>query len=251
MMSWVFSCQTPPNHWLHITLSTPGTDSICGRRRSGSDCVNDTRAWVTRRVAPTKAAPAENRTLTAWRRPNSRKAITIDRSVSTVRVFLRPRFASTNPARVIVASGRLLEELPLLEVQRAIRELRRLGVVRDHDDRLAVLAVQHLQEPEDFVSGLAVEVVRRLVADEDRRVRDERARDRDALLLAARELLRLVPCAVREPDDLKRDGDGLAALRRGERGQQERQLDIALGGQDRHQVVELEHEADVSRAPFR
>ena len=63
-MSCVFSWYTPPNHCCHITCSTPGTDSICGSRRIGSDCVNDTRAWVTSRVAPTKSAPAENSTFT-------------------------------------------------------------------------------------------------------------------------------------------------------------------------------------------
>src|SRR5262245_41858800 len=218
MMSCVFSCQTPPNHWLHITLSTPGTDSICGRRRSGNDCVNDTRACVTSRVAPTKAAPAENSTLTAWSRPKSRKAITIDSSVSTVRVFLRPRFASTNPVRVIAASGRLLEELALLEVQGPPGELGCLGIVRHHDDGLAVLPVQYLQEAENLVRRPAVEIARRLVADEDRGVRDEGARDGDALFLAARELLGLVPRAVGEADDLERGGDRLAARPRRQPG---------------------------------
>src|SRR5262245_18722988 len=142
MMSCVFSCHTPPNHWLHITRATPGTDSICGNRRIGSDCVNETRAWVTRRVAPTKSAPAENSRLTGWSRPKSRKDITIDSSVSTVRVFLRPRFASTNPVRVIAVSGGLLEELALLEVQGPPGELGGLGVVRHQDDGLAVLPVQ-------------------------------------------------------------------------------------------------------------
>src|SRR5262245_17350989 len=197
MMSCLFSCQTPPSHCFRITLSRPGTDSICGRRRSGSDCVNDTRACVTSRVAPTKSAPAENSTLTACRRPNSRKAITIDSSVSTVRVFLRPRFAITNPVRVIAASGRLLEKLALLQVQRPVRELGGLWVVRHHHDGLAVLAVQDLQKPEDLVRRLAVKVARRLVANEDRGIGDQRTRDGDALLLAARELLRLVPRTIR------------------------------------------------------
>ena len=173
MMSCVFSCHTPPNHWLHMTRSTPGTDSICGNRRIGSDVVNDTRACVTSRVAPTNSAPAENSTLTACSRPNSRKAMTIDRSVNTVRVFLRPRFAITNPVRVMARSGRggLFEQLSLLEVQRAARELGGLRVVRHHHDGLAVLAIQYLEQAEDLVGGLAVKVAGRLVADEERRDR--------------------------------------------------------------------------------
>ena len=41
-----------------------------------------------------------------------------------------------------------------------------------------------------FLAQLRVEVRQRLVHQHDRRVVDERARDRDALLLAARELMR-------------------------------------------------------------
>src|SRR5688500_18593201 len=207
MMSCVFSCQTPPNHWLHITRSTPGTDSIWGSRRIGSDCVNDTRACVTSRVAPTKSAPAENNTFTACSSPNSRNAVTIESSVRTVRVLFRQRLATTKPVRVMARSGggRLLEELALLEVQRAARELRGLRVVGHHHDGLAVLAVEDLQQSQDLVRRPAVEVAGRLVADQDGRVRHERARNRDALFLAAGELLRLVTRAIGEPHDLEHD----------------------------------------------
>src|SRR5688572_30577063 len=209
MMSCVFSCQTPPNHWLHITRSTPGTDSICGRSRIGSDGGNATRACVTGRVAPTKSAPAENSTFTACSRPNSRNAVTIDSSVRTVRDFFRHRLAMTNPVRVMAASGggRLFEQLALLEVQRAARELRGFRVVRHHHDGLAVLAVEHLQKPQDLVRRLAVEVAGRLVADQDGRVRDQRARDCDALFLAAGELPGLVARAIGEAHDLEHDRD--------------------------------------------
>src|SRR5688500_7073795 len=190
MMSCVFSCQTPPNHWLHITRSTPGTDSICGSRRIGSDCVNDTRACVTSRVAPTKSAPAENSTFTACSKPNNRNAVTIESRVRTVRVFFRQRLAMTNPVRVTAGSGsgRLLEELALLEVQDAARELRGFRVVRHHHDGLAMLAVEDLQQPQDLVRRPAVEVAGRLVADQDGRVRHQHTPDRDALLLPAGEL---------------------------------------------------------------
>ena len=58
-------------------------------------------------------------------------------------------------------------------------------IVRDHDDGLVVPLVERLQEVQDLVPGLAVEVARRLVAEQQRRVGDDRARDADALLLAA------------------------------------------------------------------
>ncbi|KAG1393634.1 hypothetical protein G6F59_014324 [Rhizopus arrhizus] len=46
-------------------------------------------------------------------------------------------------------------------------------------------------------------------------------------------------------------GQHALALRGVEVGQQQRQLDVLLRGQHRHQVVELEHEADVVAAPGR
>ena len=67
-----------------------------------------------------------------------------------------------------------------------------LRVVGDHDDGLAVLAVELLQQAEDLLGGLAVEVAGRLVADQQRRIGDDRAGDGDALLLAAGQLARLV-----------------------------------------------------------
>ena len=71
-----------------------------------------------------------------------------------------------------------------------------LRVVRDHDDRLAELAVQPVEQAQDLLAGRAVEVAGRLVGDDQRRVGDDRARDRDALLLAAGELVRIVVHAV-------------------------------------------------------
>ena len=59
-----------------------------------------------------------------------------------------------------------------------------------------MLAVQRLQQVEDLVAGLAVEIAGRLVAQQQRRVGDDGARDADALLLAARELPRVVLRAI-------------------------------------------------------
>ena len=53
-----------------------------------------------------------------------------------------------------------------------------------------------------------------------------------------------------EADDLERRLHARLALGARQRGQQQRQLDVALGRQHRHQVVELEHEAHVPRPPL-
>ncbi len=114
-----------------------------------------------------------------------------------------------------------------------------------------MLLVERLQQAQDLVGGLAVEVAGGLVADQQLRVGHDRARDRHALLLAAGELARLVLGAVGQADHVERDADVLAPLRLAQFRQQQRQFDVAFGGEHRHQVVELEHEADIARAPFR
>src|SRR5215472_16993210 len=184
--------------------------SSFGSMLSGSGVVNDTRAWTNRRVAPTKSAPELKMVLTDCSRPNSRNAMITDSSVRIVRTRLRKRLAMTKPVRVIAgsslwASGRLFEQLALLEVQRAARELRRLGVVGHDHDGLAVVAVEHLQQSQDLVGRLAVEVAGRLVAHQQLRVRHQRAGDGDPLLLAAGQLARLVLGAVGEPHHLERN----------------------------------------------
>src|SRR5690606_13748450 len=120
----------------------------------------DTRDWVTSRVAPTKSAPALNTRLSDCSSPNSTKAITTDSSVSDVRVFLWNRLARTNPVLVMALSsvGQVcFRKQALVQVHRVGGELGGLGVVGDHDDGLAVLAVQYLQQAQDLVGGLAVQ----------------------------------------------------------------------------------------------
>src|SRR5215472_3352375 len=114
--------------------------SSFGSMLSGSGVVNDTRAWTNRRVAPTKSAPELKMVLTDCSRPNSRNAMITDSSVRMVRTRLRNRFATTKPVRVMAGprSSRLLEQLALLEVQRAARELRGFRIVGDDHDGLAV-----------------------------------------------------------------------------------------------------------------
>src|SRR5437763_681735 len=76
--------------------------------------------------------------------------------------------------------------------------------VRVHHGRLAVLVRHRADELEDLAARLRVEVPGRLFGEDDRRAGDERARDRDALLLAARELRRAVAAAVVQPGPLEK-----------------------------------------------
>src|SRR5215472_13696204 len=72
----------------------------------------------------------------------------------------------------------------------AVGTLDRRQSVRDDDARAALH--QSAERLLDEALGLGVERRRRLVEDEDRRVLEDRARDREALPLAARELARVV-----------------------------------------------------------
>ena len=86
------------------------------------------------------------------------------------------------------------------EEEDAVCDRGRAWVVRDHHGGLAARLHRVAQELEDLAARRGVEVARRLVREEDGRARDERPRDRDALLLAAGELRRAVLPAVRQAD---------------------------------------------------
>ena len=75
-------------------------------------------------------------------------------------------------------------------------------------------------------------------------MRDQRARDRDALLLAAGELRRMMAGAMREADAIERFFRALVPLRGRHLRVDERQLDVLGGRGARQQVEVLEHEAD-------
>src|ERR1700744_3728949 len=106
---------------------------------------------------------------TASSRPNSRKAVMIDTSVSTVRV-LRRNSAAQIRWRYFIASGggRRVgrDQRALVQMQRMARAAGGLRIVRDHHDGLAVLAVQRAQQRQHALGRFAVQVAGGFVADE-------------------------------------------------------------------------------------
>ena len=104
---------------------------------------------------------------------------------------------------------------------------------------------QLVEQVEHVGGGVRVEVARGLVGQDHRRLGDERARDRDALLLSAGQLARPVVEAVAEPDAGERlHAPGPARSSRRSAGVDQRQLDVAQRGQRGQQVELLEDEAD-------
>src|SRR5678816_1116387 len=89
-----------------------------------------------------------------------------------------------------ISCRRLCGKLAFIEIDGVARVGGSVRIVRDHDNRLAVLAVERLKKTEDFIARFAIEVARRFIAEQQCRIGDDRARDAHALLLAARELPR-------------------------------------------------------------
>ena len=80
------------------------------------------------------------------------------------------------------------------------------------------------------------------------RLVDERARDRDALLLPARELVGVVLEPLAEADALERRARALRRSRDADAGVDQRQLDVLERARARQQVEALEHEAELAVA---
>ena len=97
-------------------------------------------------------------------------------------------------------------------MQRPLGAFCRPRIVSDHDDGLAVIAIERLQEIENLIAGLAIEIAGGLVAQEQCRIGDDCARNADALLLPARQLPRIMLRALGQPDDVERDADAFATL---------------------------------------
>ena len=180
--------------------------------------------------------------------PNSTNAMKMDSTVKIVRIFLRNRLRQTMgrnfmrppPTRARPSRGAVC----------AWRAPPR-RVVRHHDDGLAVIAIERLEEIENLVAGLAIEVARRLVAEEQRRIGHDRARDADALFLAAGQLTREVIHAVAKPDDRQRTSTRLRRSALPSLVSSSGSSTFRAARQHGQQVVELEHEADVAGAPRR
>ena len=85
-------------------------------------------------------------------------------------------------------------------VDDAMGEFGDVVLVGDEDDGVA-LRMEFVEEAHDLVAGLRIEVSGRLVGEEDGRLVDEGAGNRDALALSARELVGFVVHAFFEANE--------------------------------------------------
>src|SRR6185437_441738 len=215
----------PARSAMPVTAATPGTAAMRAASAIGMGAPNDTRFMTTSRAVLMRLTACLMPTLTPCSAPNRRKAVTIDRNVRTVRALRRRRAAqisgtyfnrysrlrapaarqrAPNPSPGVAAGLGLrdgplvgLDEPPLVDVQsaRGVRSGKR--IVGDHDDGLALLAIQDLQQPQNVLRAPAVKIPRGLIAHQKRRVGNQRTGNRHALLLPTGELGGLVLGPIR------------------------------------------------------
>ena len=105
------------------------------------------------------------------------------------------------------------------------------GIVRDDQDGGAQALVEIADEVEDFGAGVGVEVAGRLIGQQDGRMKGQRARDGDALPLAAGKFVGQVIEAVAELHEVQQLARAAVDLRRGQSFQVQGQGDVFHAGQ--------------------
>ncbi len=95
--------------------------------------------------------------------------------------------------------GRQIDHLAVDDMHLALRAHRKFRIMRHHHDGRAV-AMQLLEQIHDAARHLRIEIAGRFIRQQQPRRARQRARDGDALLLAARQFRRVVPRARRQAD---------------------------------------------------
>ena len=121
-------------------------------------------------------------------------------------------------------------------------------VVMGHRDQGAAGMMQPFKQSHDFIAGIAVEVAGRFVRQNHARLHRHRTCNRDALTLAAGELVGPVAGALLKSVLPEQRGKPWLPLGRVDTRQHHRQLDVLRRGEARHEMKELEHEADLFAA---
>ncbi len=118
--------------------------------------------------------------------------------------------------------------------------------------RDAALRVQPLKDTHHLDAGSRIEVAGRLVREQQLRVVHERARDCDALLLSAGQLIRVMTKAIGKAHGPQRLGGPLAARCASDvAGVEQGQLHVLERRCARQQIESLENEADLGVAHAR
>jgi hypothetical protein len=116
--------------------------------------------------------------------------------------------------------------------------------VRHHQNRDAGVPICAAHDVHDLDPGLAVQVARRFISQQDGGLIDQRPRQCDALLLAARKFCRFMAQPLGQANGLQQVLRTTTALGRRYAGKEHGELYILRRGHGRNQVERLKDEAD-------
>ncbi len=122
--------------------------------------------------------------------------------------------------------------------------LRERDIVRHQNQRRCVCVIQIEQQIADDAARSLIEIAGRLVRKKNARTMHERTRQRDALLFAARQLMRIVAAARVESDVVQRSSREVTRI--GTAVEFERKHHVFLGRQRGQQMKRLKQETDVT-----
>src|ERR1700761_4716916 len=136
--------------------------------------------------APSEPTPAMTATPRQRQASNTPKPLSPPRSSRRASRQARPNWL-TPPISWLRRDGSALGER-----NDAVAALGQRRVMGDEQQRRAALGMQREEQIDHLLAGLAIEIAGRLVGQKERGLRRESTRDGDALLLAARELRRVM-----------------------------------------------------------
>ena len=145
------------------------------------------------------------------------------------------------------------DDPPVGDANHAIGMVRHAGVVRDQQDRDAVLHVQPAENLQDLLAGARIEISRRLVGQQQDGLVDQRAGDRHPLLFTPRQLRRRVIRAGRQTDGRQQFPGPLLHLpaRRPVDGVGGRHAHVFQGRGAGEEIEALKYETDAAAAKLR
>src|SRR5215472_17487804 len=155
----------------------------------------------------------------------------------------RPLAGARPQRRLPVVAG----DPPVAQVHHPVGVRCDLVVVGDDDDG-AARGMKPPENGQDLPGRHRIQVARRLVCQDDRRVGDHRAGHRHPLLLAAGHLRRLVAEPANQPDRFQRRDRAAPAVPCPKPRIDQRQLHVVQGGAAGDEVEALEHKTDLAVA---
>jgi len=130
--------------------------------------------------------------------------------------------------------------------QADVGERGQVGVMSDEQQCRAARALDAQQQVHDVTAGRRIQIAGRLVGEHDDRIVGQRTGERDALLLAARELRRVMVSAIGQSHLVEQPS--CAGGRVASACNFHRNADVLEGGQRRNEMEELEDEPDLLAA---